>query len=338
MSLKYYSALGLLCLLIFQSCKKNGPDKPTTDHQDGDVSQLYFNKPNGVNIIVLGDGFIKDDLKKGGAYDTHVKEVIDYLFTIAPFKQYKAYFNTYVVYAESKQRGANKTYDPANTNTKFNASFSDGDYGLLQVGNYDTFYEYVNKAVPKDKAHLTVLIVNDDSIDASTGGEVALITTSKLAKYTFVHEVGHTFAGLGDEYVVPEIADNYSLGLIPYIPNLDTTSDPKKVKWSHFLNNDAYRGIVGTFEGGYYRAKGVYRPEESSVMLDPIASLNYNAPSREAIVRKIDEIIGTPFNFDTFLRDDIPTIHPLSVKVNGNTHPLVNDFIGIKNKAQLMKK
>lgn len=321
-------------ILIISSCKKKDPDISSLYHNDGEISKLYFNSEQGINIVVLGDGFIGEDLKKGGIYDSTVKEVIGQLFTIPPFKQYKKSFNTYVVYSESKRRGLNNIDDNLETKTKFSTYFS----GALRVGNYDLCYEYVKKAVPISKANLIILIANDANFDAASGGSIALITTGKYSKLNLAHEVGHTFAGLGDEYVSPEIAVGFPLEFIYSYPNLDVTNDPEKVKWSHYLKNKAYNNVVGIFEGGYYREKGVYRPEKSSLMDGRLENLHFNVPSREAIVRKIHQILNVPFDMDKFLKDDDASTLSIPPGLQGTHKALVNDFIGIEDRLTEVKK
>jgi hypothetical protein len=329
MASRYLFLSFLLGLMFLASCKKHEPAIPVSDHYaDGEVSKLIFNRQNGVNIVILGDGFTKDDLKKGGVYETQAKAMMDYLFTIPPYQQYKNDFNAYLVCAESKKSGLNKTYDPAGTDTKFNAYVSDGGTGLLLTGNYDAVDTYVTKALPPNKADIVLLIVNTDSIDAATTtNNLAIITVSKVAKYAMIHEFGHAFASLGDEYVAPEIADNYSLDLIRSYPNLDTTNDPKKIKWADFLNRDAYKNIVGIYEGGFYRATGVYRPEDVSVMNYVLTTQHYNAPSRLAIVKRINEITGTPFNIEDFLKNDVGFIQPIFLPTLDYKRIRTGDFI-----------
>lgn len=327
--------LGLLCIGLILSCRKNNPVTPVVYHQDGEVSKLYYNNPDGVNIVVLGDGFVKDDLKQGGNYDIQVKKVIDYLFTVAPFHQNKQYFNSYVIYTESAKRGAGHGFDSNNTSTKFQSYFDTSIQRLLTVGNYDTCYKYVEKAVPLSKAHLIIMLVNDDTYGGS-GGSVAVASTNELSKYVLVHETGHTLGGLADEYVDSVAADRYSLSVVPFLPNIDTNSDPKRTKWAHFLDYSSYQGVVGAFEGGFYRAKGYYRPEAHSIMSD-LSYLNYNAPSREAIVKRIDQIVNVPYDFNAFLKDDAASIQP--VKLGVSNIPLIkNDFIQMKDRILLLQK
>jgi hypothetical protein len=60
---------------------------------------------------------------------------------------------------------------------------------------------------------------------------------------------------------------------------------------------------VGVYEGGYYYTYGVWRPELTSCMINNLAY--YNAPSREAIVKRILAKAGETYTLDAFLNKDI---------------------------------
>lgn len=118
---------------------------------------------------------------------------------------------------------------------------------------------------------------------------------------------------------------------------MDDTNDPKKVKWKHFLSRPAYSNQVGIFEGGYYRAKGLYRPEFNSTMSD-INFANFNGPSREAIVRRIRQIMNQPFDSDSFFKDDASDIKPIIVSSSRmETKIIRHDFIGIENHILMQR-
>ena len=55
--------------------------------------------------------------------------------------------------------------------------------------------------------------------------------------YIYVHEFGHSFGGLGDEYYSSQVAysDFYSPGVEPWEPNITALVDPKNVRWKSFL-------------------------------------------------------------------------------------------------------
>ncbi len=98
------------------------------------------------------------------------------------------------------------------------------------------------------------------------------VTDNEYDEYVFIHEFGHGFAGLGDEYYTSSVAysDFYPKGVEPWEPNVTAALDgPTKVKWSSLMTTGVplptpehpeYAGKVGLFEGAGYSAKGLYRP------------------------------------------------------------------------------
>ncbi len=92
-----------------------------------------------------------------------------------------------------------------------------------------------------------------------------------LSEKVFIHEFGHGFAGLADEYYSSTVAydEFYPLDVEPWEPNITTMVDFGS-KWKKDLvkgtpvptpAEDKYENVTGVFEGGGYSAKGIFRPE-----------------------------------------------------------------------------
>ena len=94
------------------------------------------------------------------------------------------------------------------------------------------------------------------------------VADNEYDDYVFIHEFGHAFAGLGDEYFTAGMADEfYKAGIEPWEPNL--TVDPEDLKWKGLATAGVplptppaakYASVVGAFEGGGYKEKGIWRP------------------------------------------------------------------------------
>ncbi len=93
-----------------------------------------------------------------------------------------------------------------------------------------------------------------------------------------VHEFGHAFAGLADEYEEPDnpLALLYNLDVEPWEPNITTLVDFES-KWADLVapgtpiptpNTNQYNNVVGAFEGGGYLSQGMYRPQRNCMMRD----------------------------------------------------------------------
>jgi len=123
--------------------------------------------------------------------------------------------------------------------------------------------------VPYD--HLYVLV---NTTRYGGGGFYNFLTVctadNELTRQVFIHEFGHGFAGLGDEYYSSSVAyeDFYNLKIEPWEPNLTTLVDFDK-KWKSMVEKSTpvptpreakYSKTVGVYEGGGYLDKGIYSP------------------------------------------------------------------------------
>jgi len=303
---------------------------------EGEVRTLLQNRPqNGVNLVFLCDGFVLDDLIVGGVCDQAVEEALDYFFDVEPYKSYKHYFNAYVVYSFSAERGA--SYGDVNTlkNTSFSLTCDKDNRNSTYIScDSAKVFHYAKKAPIGPIGQTTIIVISQDNRYAGTcymwwggsnqwggGKSIALVTNSKKNNYpynfrgTIHHEAGgHGFAKLADEYIHEETAKNRSRDDIRnayaqfgVFSNVDVTDNLSLIRWKEFIGLPKYEH-VGAYEGGYYFSTGVWRPEPGSCMVNNIAY--FNAPSRAAIVRRIKTIAGETFNFETFLANDHITAMP----------------------------
>jgi hypothetical protein len=126
---------------------------------------------------------------------------------------------------------------------------------------------------------------------------VGTTTGHKLSPKVFIHEFGHGFAGLADEYYSSSVAYNefYPLNVEPWEPNL-TTMVNFESKWKKMIGKDTpqptpaeekYENVTGLFEGGGYAAKGIFRPEMDCRMKSN-GSKGYCSVCRAAIKETIE--------------------------------------------------
>jgi len=102
------------------------------------------------------------------------------------------------------------------------------------------------------------------------------VNSNRYSEKVFVHEFGHGFASLADEYVTDDVSyqNFYNLEVEPVDVNL-TTLVNFDAKWKNFVDADTpiptpespeYKNKVGAFEGGGYVEKGIYRPMMDCIM------------------------------------------------------------------------
>jgi hypothetical protein len=129
----------------------------------------------------------------------------------------------------------------------------------------------------------------------------ALFTSDNhVADYVFVHEFGHSFAGLGDEYYDSSVAyeNFYNLKVEPWEPNLTTLVNFDS-KWKTMVepntpiptpDKEKDKIKVGAYEGGGYVSKGVYRPSHDCTMKS-ISYDNFCPVCLDAIDRMIQSYL-----------------------------------------------
>ena len=234
---------------------------------------LYSGDPSHkIDIAILAEGYTESEMSK---FVSDAKRLTDSIFAVAPFSQSKGDFNVYAVKSGSLESGTDIPGDHVYRNTVFNSTFYTFDISrYLTTSDLKTVHDLAAD-VPYDQI---ILLVNTSRYGGGGFYNFINICSSDhpLSPNVFVHEFGHGFAGLADEYFTSEVTfDNYyNLKVEPWEPNL-TTLVNFDLKWKSFLNLDTpvptpriekYETTLGAFEGGGYRAKGIYSPMEDCRM------------------------------------------------------------------------
>ncbi len=219
-----------------------------------------------VDIVILAEGYTKSEKTK---FYEDAEKVSGYLFDAEPFKSEKKKFNVKAVFVPSEESGTDVPGEQIYKNTAFNTSYYTFDLPrYLTTSDMKKVYD-VAATVPYDQVYV---LVNTERYGG--GGVYNFVTVCtadhELTKEVFVHEFGHGFAGLGDEYYNSAVAyeNFYNMEIEPWEPNLTTLVDFDK-KWKSMLDNstpvptprkDKFKNTIGVYEGGGYMNEGIYSP------------------------------------------------------------------------------
>ncbi|MFA6922860.1 MAG: M64 family metallopeptidase [Bacteroidales bacterium] len=225
-----------------------------------------------IDIVILPEGYKKSEIKK---FKNDCERFTKALFNASPFKEMKDKFNVNAVEVTSEESGTDIPGENIWKNTAINSSFYTFGTERYLMTAANKRVRDVASNVPYDQIYI---LVNTDKYG---GGAIynlyaISVTTNDLFDYIVVHEFGHAFAGLADEYYTSEVSyrDFYPKNIEPWEPNLTTLVDFGK-KWKNMLDKDVpiptppdekYCNKLGVFEGGGYEAKGVYRPACDCIM------------------------------------------------------------------------
>jgi len=219
-----------------------------------------------VDLVILAEGYTKSEKKQ---FYEDAEKVSGYLFNTEPFKSEKKKFNVRAVFVPSEESGTDVPGENIYKNTAFNTSYYTFDLPrYLTTSDMKKVYD-VAATVPYDQVYV---LVNTERYGG--GGVYNFVTVCTadhdLTKEVFIHEFGHGFAGLGDEYYNSTVAyeDFYNLRIEPWEPNLTTLVDFDK-KWKSMVDEstpvptprkDKFKNTIGVYEGGGYMNEGIYSP------------------------------------------------------------------------------
>jgi hypothetical protein len=246
-----------------------------------------------VDLAFVAEGYTADEMNK---FRDDVKKMADVLFSEAPFSDYRDKINIWAVEAVSSDSGTDIPGDKIYNNTVLNSSFyTFGTDRYLTTQDIKSVNDYAALA-PHDNI---IVLINSNKYGGGGVYNYYSGTTvgHPLSPKVFIHEFGHGFAGLADEYYSSDVAydEFYPLNVEPWEPNI-TTMVNFDSKWKKLVAketpmptpaDDKYKNSTGLFEGGGYSAKGIFRPEMDCRMKSN-GSKGYCTVCREAVKKMIE--------------------------------------------------
>jgi hypothetical protein len=185
-----------------------------------------------VDLLILGDGYTASERAK---FEKDARRFTDILFGAAPFREHRQDFNVWGLCPAADKSGISRP--------------SEGQHRRSPVGTtYDTFdtERYIltteNRAL-RDVASYAPYEFIEILVNGKTygGGGIfnqyaTVAADSEWAPYVFVHEFGHQFAALADEYYTSQVAYAPQTKRVePWEPNVTALLDPANLKWKDLV-------------------------------------------------------------------------------------------------------
>ncbi|MFA8449598.1 MAG: M64 family metallopeptidase [Bacteroidales bacterium] len=267
--------------------------KPNTQDQYPAFDVHISGEPSKkLDIVIIPEGYTQEEL---GRFTEDCKNFSDKLFSFAPYDKHKQNINIRGVWAPSAESGSAIPKERIYKNTILQSNFYTFDSERYCMVEDFQKVRNIAKNAPYDQIYI---LVNTDKYG---GGGIynfysLSINGNIKAPEVFIHEFGHGFAGLGDEYYSSSTSYNdfYDLSIEPWEPNLTTLIDFDS-KWKHLLKKSTpiptpakkkYLNRLGVFEGGGYISKGMYRPAYDCLMKS-FQGHTFCAACQEAIEKMI---------------------------------------------------
>ena len=187
-----------------------------------------------VDLLLLGDGYTAAEHDE---FIAKAQEMTDVLFATSPFKERQEDFNVWALAPAAAQSGVSRpstgTYRDSPIGATYDA-FRSERY-VLTLDNKK--WRRIASSTPYD---FVEILTNTETYGG--GGIYGLYSTAaangEWAPYLFVHEFGHHFAGLADEYYTSSVAyEAPDVITEPYEPNVTALLDPDNLKWKHLVAN-----------------------------------------------------------------------------------------------------
>jgi hypothetical protein len=247
------------------------PHDPTIDRTPP-TGRVWAVEQNGeptdkVDLLLLGDGYTAGEMEK---WHRDAKRLAELLFASSPFKERRKDFNVWAVDAPSEESGISRPSDSVYRRSALRVTYD-------AFGSERYVLAFDNKRLREAAAgapyEFVEIVINDRKYGGGgIFGQYATVAADNAwASYLFVHEFGHHFAGLGDEYYTSDVAYGPATERPePWEPN--TTADAQAAKWRDLVTpgtplptpweKAAFEELQKEIQGRRRKLRAEHRPEE----------------------------------------------------------------------------
>lgn len=185
------------------------------------------------DIAIIGEGYTARD---EGKFRDDLKRFTKTFFKEEPCKSHREQFNVYGVFKPSVDSGIDEPRHGSFRNTVVGATFNSMGSERYILTEQNKALRDIARHVPYDALYI---MINHHRYG---GGGIynfycTFTSDNQWSDYLMVHEFGHSFFGLADEYYTSSTAyeDFYPAGYEPAEPNITAALDPNDIKWKHLM-------------------------------------------------------------------------------------------------------
>ena len=268
------------------------PEAAQENPVDSDV-RVYTSLENGdshvrADIAIIGEGYTEDEDQK---FQDDLKRFTESFFHAEPCKSRKSNFNIRGVLKPSADSGIDEPRAGIDKQTAVNATFNSMGSERYVLTEDNKSLRDIAGHVPYDALYI---MVNHSRYG---GGGIynfyCVYTSDNIdSDYLMVHEFGHSFFGLADEYYTSSTAYNdfYSTDYEPAEPNITALKDPENVKWKHLVSDGI--ALPTPWKKKTFDSLDLIWQKQRAQMNDDIAALQKNKAPESVVA-------GAKANYDS---------------------------------------
>jgi hypothetical protein len=309
--------------------------------------KVYDSESNGdphnrVDVVIIGEGYSIDDKTK---FEKDLRYFSDLFFSQEPYKSHADKFNIHGVYKPSEDSGIDEPRAGIFKNTVVSCTFNSmgSERYILTEDNKSVRDLAAN--VPYDAIYI---MINHSRYGG--GGIYNLFCTfttdNQFKDYLFLHEFGHSFSGLADEYYTSDVQYNdfYPVELEPLEPNISALRNPSDLKWREYLT--AGIEIPTPWNKSSYDSMDYKWQAERRTMNNKIAELKRNKAAIEVIEAAENEYAKKDKEHsklvDTYLKEnkyygDVGAFEGAGYVSNGMYRPMLDCIMFSKGNKPFCK-
>ena len=186
-----------------------------------------------VDLLILGDGYTAAEAKK---FETDARRLTEVLFATSPFKENRRNFNVWAFCPAAAESGISRPSTGIYRDSPIGATY-DAFGSERYVLTFDN--RALRRAAQFAAYEFIEVLVNGRTYGG--GGIFNLYSTvasdNAFSNYVFVHEFGHHFAGLADEYYTSPVEYTTPANRVePWEPNVTALLDVSTLKWRNLVS------------------------------------------------------------------------------------------------------
>lgn len=262
--------------------KMSAEDFRKREGQEFPIDTIRYSGPSAINMVLVGDGFTSNQYDQ---FKTYAQDCVDYMFRMTPYNNYKEWFNVYFIKVDSRESGTSHPGYPSGTcpegsplpishyDTYFGVELDAFGIHRLPCVTNNKIYELLNALVPG--YDIAGVLANTKEYGGS-GGDILVTTVNEQSNEIFMHELGHTFGKVLDEYYAGD-------GYLRESPNTSKYYTQETSPWGVWWGQSG----VGAFKiGGSALGNTYYKPVNGTCKMEYLGKA-FCPVCREQLIKQI---------------------------------------------------